>query len=65
MDSKRLARCRELMARYDNVPMDFADATLVAMAEEFGIGDVFTLDNRGFSTYRWHKTRRFVITPSA
>jgi predicted nucleic acid-binding protein len=59
----RLGRCRELIARYANVPMDYADATLVALAEDFGIGEVFTLDRRGFETYRWRKTQRFVITP--
>ena len=31
----RLRLCRDLMARYDDTPMDFADATLVALAEEF------------------------------
>jgi len=36
------------MARYDDTPMDFADATLVALAEEFGGGHVLTLDRRGF-----------------
>jgi predicted nucleic acid-binding protein len=48
---------------YANVPMDFADATLVALAEEFGVGHIFTLDGRGFSTYRWRRTRRFTLAP--
>ncbi len=63
MTAQRLARCRELMARYSNVPMDFADATLVALAEELEIGNVLTLDHRGFVTYRWNRTRRFTILP--
>jgi uncharacterized protein len=63
MDGPRLARCRDLMARYQNVPMDFADASLVALAEDLGLGDIFTLDRRGFSTYRWNRTRRFSILP--
>lgn len=41
-----------LMERYANVPMDFADATLVLLAERFAAYDVLTLDRRGFSTYR-------------
>ena len=43
--------------------MDFADATLVALAEEFGIGHVFTLDRRGFSAYRWKRTKHFTLSP--
>lgn len=62
-DIRRLERCRDLMTRYGDVPMDFADATLVALAEELGVGQVFTLDRRGFLTYRWRKTRRFTIVP--
>jgi predicted nucleic acid-binding protein len=32
--------------------MDFADATLVLLADLLEISDVLTLDRRGFSTYR-------------
>ena len=63
LDTGRLERCRDLMARHHDVPMGFADATLVALADELGIGEVFTLDRRGFSTYRWRKARRFTIAP--
>lgn len=42
----------ELMDRYANVPMDFADATLVAVAELRGLRTVFTLDRRDFAIYR-------------
>lgn len=41
-----------LMERYANVPADFADATLVLLAEQVSAYDVLTLDRRGFSTYR-------------
>jgi predicted nucleic acid-binding protein len=44
--------------------MDFADASLVAAAEETGIGDIFTLDRRGFSTYRIGRNRAFRIVPA-
>ena len=59
----RLSLCRELMMRYADTPMDFADATLVALAEEFAVGRVLTLDRRGFSTYRWRRSTRFTIAP--
>jgi len=64
MTTARLGRCRELMTRYADVPMDYADATLVAMAEEFAIGRILTLDRRGFaSAYRWRKDRAFTVAP--
>jgi predicted nucleic acid-binding protein len=62
--SEKLVRCRELTERYANLPMDFADASLVAAAEETGIGDIFTLDRRGFSTYRFGRNRAFRIVPA-
>ena len=59
-----LVRCRDLTERYADVPMDFADATLVAAAEETGIADIFTLDRRGFSAYRFGRNRAFRIVPA-
>lgn len=58
-----LARAIDLMERYKNVPMDFADATLVALAEEAGVDEIFTLDLRGFNTYRIHGRKAFRILP--
>jgi predicted nucleic acid-binding protein len=49
----------ELMAKYADTPMDFADATLVRLASETGSTDILTLDRRGFSTYRTAKGRPF------
>ena len=58
-----LVRCKQLMARYHDVPMDFADATLVALAEDLGSRRVFTLDRRGFGIYRVQRRERFTIVP--
>ncbi len=41
-----------LMQRYADTPMDFADATLVLLAERLATFDILTLDRRGFNTYR-------------
>lgn len=41
-----------LMQRYADTPMDFADATLVLLAERLAVSDILTLDRRGFNTYR-------------
>ena len=41
--------------------MDFADATLVLLAEALGVGDILTLDRRGFATYRMKRGKRFLL----
>lgn len=52
------------MRKYRDLPMDFADATLVALAEETGMTRVFTIDRRDFGLYRTRRGRRFeVIAP--
>ncbi len=53
----------ELMKRYADRPMDFADATLVHAADREGITTVFTIDHDDFQTYRINKRRRFRIAP--
>ena len=58
-----LKRVAALMERYRNVPMDFADATLVALGEELETDRVFTLDRRGFSTYRMNRRKPFHVIP--
>jgi predicted nucleic acid-binding protein len=50
-----------LMKKYHDTPMDFADATLVLLAEQLGLTEVATLDRRGFSTYRIGKGKRFQL----
>lgn len=52
-----------LMEKYRNVPMDYADATLVALGEELGTDRVFTLDHRGFSAYRLNQRKPFRLLP--
>lgn len=58
-----LQRCRELMEQYSDLPMDYADATLVTLAEELGTDLVFTTDRRDFQVYRFGATRSFRILP--
>jgi uncharacterized protein len=56
---------RRLLKKYSDVPMDFADACLVDMAEEYKTGRILTLD-RDFHIFRWAKNRPFdfVVNPS-
>ena len=60
-----LRRARHLLDKYRNLPMDFADATLVALAEELGSSLVFTTDRTDFSLYRLKDHRPFRIVPEA
>jgi uncharacterized protein len=58
-----LSRASVLMAKYKDVPMDFADATLVSLAEETNTAEILTLDRRGFGTYRIRGKNSFRIWP--
>lgn len=60
LDKPMLARSFEYMAQYDDLPMDFADATLVTAAETLNLRRVFTLDFADFSTYRIRRGHRLV-----
>lgn len=55
-------RIAHLMERYADRPMDLADATLVALAEERNSKRIFTLDE-DFSIYRLHGQARFETVP--
>lgn len=57
-------RLRELMAKYRGLPMDFADAALVQVAERDGYRRIFTLDRRDFEGYRVAGRERFTILPA-
>ncbi|NJL29125.1 MAG: PIN domain-containing protein [Thermoanaerobaculia bacterium] len=58
-----LHRCRDLIAKYSDQDMDFADATLVVLAEELETGLVFTTDRRDFAVYRINGREPFKILP--
>jgi predicted nucleic acid-binding protein len=59
-----LSELEGLMRRYHDRPMDFADATLVLLAERHSLTTVFTVDHDDFETYRVGGRRRFRIVPS-
>lgn len=58
-----LSRMRELMKKYRDLPMDLADAALVAMAEREKVRRIFTLDRRDFEVYRPARLGRFMLIP--
>ena len=54
-------RAVRLMRDYAALPMDYADASLVSLAEALGISRVFTTDRRGFETYRLPGSKPFEV----
>lgn len=60
---RHLPHIATLMAKYQNVPMDLADASLVALAEDRGLSVIFTLD-QDFRIYRLPRGKAFTIIPS-
>lgn len=57
-------RMEVLMRRHRSMPMDLADASLVAAAESFGMRRVFTLDG-DFYAYRLADGSSLEVFPSA
>lgn len=60
-----LRRMKELMRKYRDLPMDFADAAFVVLAEREGFNRILTFDAH-FEVYRLPRRARFhlVATPS-
>jgi predicted nucleic acid-binding protein len=56
-------RVRVLMEKYQDTPMDLADASLVALAESRGLKRIFTLDS-DFYIYRINDREPFEVLPS-
>ncbi len=63
LGAEQRTRMRHLMRKYGDLPMDLADAGLVAVAERERISRIFTLDRRDFQVYRPAGIRRFDIIP--
>jgi predicted nucleic acid-binding protein len=54
----------DLMERYADRPMDFADATLVRVAEREGLETILTIDRADFETYRIGRNAKFRVLPA-
>ncbi|OGW28058.1 MAG: hypothetical protein A2X59_00205 [Nitrospirae bacterium GWC2_42_7] len=54
--------CRRLMKQYHDLPMDFADASLVVVAGAKNTNTIFTLDD-DFKIYRTKKNKHFKLLP--
>ena len=53
-----LLRIKELIIKYSDLPMDFADACLVFLGEKLTINEIATID-RDFDVYRLEGKRPF------
>jgi predicted nucleic acid-binding protein len=58
-----LSSLNGLMLKYRDRPMDFADATLVHLAQREAIHLIFTIDHDDFETYRIEGRKMFRIVP--
>ncbi len=57
-----LKKAKNLIKKYSDLPMDYADATIVCLVMDTGIHDIITFDQKDFNIYRVRK-RPFVISP--
>ena len=53
------ARAASLVLKYRDLPMDFADASLVILAEHLGHGRILSADQRDFEAFRFKNARPF------
>ena len=61
-DEAEHKRMAELMELYRNIPMDFADSSLVSAAENLNVSRIFTLDS-DFYVYQRHGNQPFEVIP--
>jgi predicted nucleic acid-binding protein len=62
-DADQYQRIQQLMDKYQDRPMDLADASLVALAEQRRLRDIFTLDHADFRVYRLNRREQFRLWP--
>ncbi len=60
-EPKDLLRMEALMNKYDDRQMDFADASIVSIAERMSLHKVFTTDIADFNVYRLKDRKPFTI----
>ena len=60
---KSMKKIKTLIKKYSDLPMDYADATIVCLAMDTGIYNIITLDQKDFNIYKFKKKQSFVIMP--
>src|SRR5258708_404796 len=64
ISDQALPNIEALILKYHDRPMDFADGTLIHLAERESLSTVFTIDHDDFETYRVGGRKRLRILPS-
>ena len=59
MGMNDLARVSTLLTKYGDLPADFADVSLVWLAQQKRLDKVVTVDERDFAVYRSYAGRSF------
>lgn len=62
LEAPDFRRMKDLMQKYRDLPMDFADAALVCAAERERLTRIVTFD-RDFEVYRLPRRARFTVLP--
>ena len=64
LDETDIEHIDRLIATYQDLCLDFADAAIMYLAEREGIDQVFTLDRRDFSVYRTSTGKHLTLLPA-
>ena len=51
VSTRSLKNTKNLMKKYADLPMDFADATIVCLATDTGMQNIITFDKKDFAIY--------------
>ena len=62
LNLESLKKTGRLMEKYKDIPMDYADATLVSLADDLSIHHIVTFDKH-FNIYRPSSKQPFVMLP--
>jgi predicted nucleic acid-binding protein len=62
-DIQSLEMSKTLMKKYSDLPMDYADATILCLAVESRIHHIVTFDEKDFSIYALPGKKKFHLMP--
>lgn len=62
-DASDIKSAREIIAKYGDLQIGLADASIVVLADRFDCRDILTLDHRHFRALRFHGRRAFRVLP--
>ena len=63
-DASDVERAREIIAKYRDLELGLADASIVVLADRYDCRDVLTLDHRHFRALRFQGRRSFRLLPA-